>query len=400
MNITREGQDYSSAGTQSPAFIDRGATCGREGGTNANRGRFNDTQIYRQTRNKDQMLGRQRRGCLHSAIYGHSFNRNDAGIETSENVHGRQKIGTRSTSDLICEKSVRRLCITKMGSRGSSGVSFGDRLAGRYSNESRREGGSVQVSPRRGGAPYIAEEDRGGSSVRKLGRQARETVQPTARTYDADSQKDYLREGQRIGSRPTLGGDQRSLTTETSSRPVSPSHPGAPVAFGGRSEVGHRSMPSFIGGGRIEPENSCFVFIADEYQGQVAGVGCRGLTIEDFKDFGPSGFSSRPELAQLVERTRQDIGRGSGSSDSSAARFLTARSLIPRVWEARAEHMAALCLFMVHNSPHLSLVKSDLISLVGFFYNRLLEDTIPRLRPASIPAYPSGIRSTHDALGL
>lgn len=55
---------------------------------------------------------------------------------------------------------------------------------------------------------------------------------------------------------------------------------------------------------------------------------------------------------------------------------------------------------MDQNSIEFPLVKSDLVSLVGFFYNRLIDNTIPKIRPASLSAYLSGIRKKHEALGL
>lgn len=62
--------------------------------------------------------------------------------------------------------------------------------------------------------------------------------------------------------------------------------------------------------------------------------------------------------------------------------------------------MGALMRFMRENSAENPLQPRHQVALVGFFFERLQARKAPSLRYASLSAYLSGIRQTHEALGL
>lgn len=175
---------------------------------------------------------------------------------------------------------------------------------------------------------------------------------------------------------------------------------GTPGTAGDGSEIWHRSVPTFTGGDRIEHTPTGFVFVADDSTEQVANVRNDRITSQSFSGSGPGGCNSGEKLAGMVRifRLKQKGARGLPSISTAAT--LMNLALSPRTCEARAASMAAVCTFMRESGVNFPLVYGDQIALVGFFYECLVKGVSPGLSYASLGGYLSGIRMTHEALGL
>lgn len=79
---------------------------------------------------------------------------------------------------------------------------------------------------------------------------------------------------------------------------------------------------------------------------------------------------------------------------------LMGMALEPSTWQGRAVHMRAVCLFMEKTSRDFPLDERALVAFLGFLYSCMVTKSGPQLRARSVPSYLSGIRLTHDALGL
>lgn len=115
------------------------------------------------------------------------------------------------------------------------------------------------------------------------------------------------------------------------------------------------------------------------------------LTRSDGKTF-LSGRELRALVAAASARAAPALG--------SDAATLMGKALEPSSWDTRARHMRAICLFLQEKRRDFPLDECDLVAFLGYLYACVVAKEGPQLRAASVPGYISGIRLTHEALGL
>lgn len=132
-------------------------------------------------------------------------------------------------------------------------------------------------------------------------------------------------------------------------------------------------------------------------QGGGAGVGSEGEIGAHLTDFTRSdgrAFVSGRELRALVSAANTRI------SPELSQEAQLGKALEPSSWNARARHMRAICMFLRERQRDFPLDECDLVAFMGYLYTSLVTKTGPQLRAVSVSGYISGIRLTHEALGL
>lgn len=124
------------------------------------------------------------------------------------------------------------------------------------------------------------------------------------------------------------------------------------------------------------------------------------MRLGDFKGSNAQGWLTGAELNELVAEARPLGEGGEGDVGDERAADLMGMALEPSTWRGRATHMAAICSFMKLRRKEFPLEERDLLAFLGYLYANLVTRTGPQIRAVSVPGYLSGIRLTHEALGL